>query len=526
MGQSMEAIPAPLRRVSPTPLISPATDWGAVLSRARALVPEAFETDGTPRNLTARRRLQVNLQALTSPIDGRVIGALPMLSEHDGAKAIGSAAAEADEWLGVPLEERRRRVEATLSTLTEQRQLLALLLVWEIGKPYRQALTEVDRALDGARWYLENIEGMLVGRRPLGLIASVASWNYPLSVLFHSVLVQVLAGNASIAKVPTKGGLHVLTVCFAVARRHGLPVSLVSGPGGSLGNVLAEARPVSGVMFVGGRKNGLSLARRLGSSKRTMIEMEGVNAYGIWDFTDWGSFQAQLKKGFEYGKQRCTAYTRFVVQRRSFGEFLDHYGDVVGNVTVGNPLAVREAGEPLPDLDFGPLIDAPSAQALMTKYSDALAGGAATIFAGSLDDANFVPGQDRSAYLAPRALLGVPRGAALHSSEPFGPVDSVVLVDTEEELVAEMNVSRGSLVATISSDDERAAARIAPRLMAFKVGVNELRSRGDRDEPFGGLGDSWSGAFVGGSLLVDAVTDGQATPVGNYAAVAEPPRES
>jgi acyl-CoA reductase-like NAD-dependent aldehyde dehydrogenase len=96
----------------------------------------------------------------------------------------------------------------------------------------------------------------------------------------------------------------------------------------------------------------------------------------------------------------------------------------------------------------------------------------------------------------------------LHHAEPFGPLDSVVCVDTEAEFLAAMNASNGCLVASIATDDATFGARAAEQLQAFKVGINKPRSRGDRDEVFGGIGESWKGAFVGGDLLVHAVTYG------------------
>ena len=97
---------------------------------------------------------------------------------------------------------------------------------------------------------------------------------------------------------------------------------------------------------------------------------------------------------------------------------------------------------------------------------------------------------------------------ALHHSEPFGPLDSVIIVDTEPELLAAMNASNGSLVASIATDDPSFGKRVGEELQAFKVGINKPRSRGDREEVFGGRGASWKGAFVGGDLLVQAVTEG------------------
>lgn len=87
---------------------------------------------------------------------------------------------------------------------------------------------------------------------------------------------------------------------------------------------------------------------------------------------------------------------------------------------------------------------------------------------------------------------------------------TIVLVDTEAELLAAMNASNGALVATLSTDDRATYERLAPQIRAFKVGHGRPRSRGDREELFGGFGASWRGAFVGGELLVKAITRGPA----------------
>ena len=92
-----------------------------------------------------------------------------------------------------------------------------------------------------------------------------------------------------------------------------------------------------------------------------MLEQEGLNAWGIWEFSDWDLLAAHLKKGFEYAKQRCTAYPRYVVQRSLVPEFLEMYLPVVRSIKFGHPLAVANPDDPLPDLDFGPVINAAKA---------------------------------------------------------------------------------------------------------------------------------------------------------------------
>lgn len=124
-----------------------------------------------------------------------------------------------------------------------------------------------------------------------------------------------------------------------------------------------------------------------------------------------------------------------------------------------------------------------------------------------LEDGRFLPEQDVSAYASPACLLEPPSSWSLHHSEPFGPLESVVLLDSEAELLSAMNASNGCLVASLATDDADFASRMSEELMAYKVGVNKPRSRGDREETFGGRGLSWKGAFVGGDLLVQAVTE-------------------
>ncbi|MCS6807834.1 MAG: aldehyde dehydrogenase family protein [Bacteroidota bacterium] len=494
------------------PIVKPDATWEHLVSQVKTLVPEAFSSSGHPLNLICGEWSNPgNSKLFLSPVDGSPLGYYPMLELESGKKAVQAAKEEFFLWSKTDLDTRKARVSACLEELRKHHTLLAYLLVWEIGKPFRQAMVSVERCISGVQWYIDNIEVMLHGRarKPLGLISNIASWNYPMSVLFHAVLVQALAGNSVIAKTPSDGGLFTLTLAFALGRRVGLPLSLISGSGGELSEALVRNDHVDCLAFVGGKSNGRDIAAALyDRNKRYMLEMEGLNAYGIWNFSDWDKLAQQLRKGYEYGKQRCTAYPRFVVQRSLVPDFLDIYLSVVKSLRIGHPLLVEQPDDPAPDLDFGPLINSRKTEELRVLFSDALAHGAICIYQGKLDESRFIPGQDISAYFTPRALMNLPRKAKLYQHEPFGPIDSIVVIDTPEELVEEMNVSNGSLVCSIATDDEAFFQRIAPELRGFKIGHNTLRSRGDKEEVFGGIGQSWKGCFVGGKYLVEAVTIG------------------
>ncbi len=491
-------------------LIKPGTNWDEVYARCRQEAPEAFDADRV-LNLWGDEWRRVGTPShAVSPLDGTAIAGPPMVEPEQARQALKATVADHRAWAVVPLEERRARVGACLKGLEAVRETLALLLVWEIGKPYRQAMVEVDRTISGVAWYLDNIEPMLADRRPLqGPVSNIASWNYPLSVLVHSMLVQVLAGDAAIAKAPTDGGVCSLTLSLAIARREGLPVSLISGSGGRLSPVLVQDPSIGCLAFVGGRDAGGQIASHMvQTDKRHMLEQEGLNAWGIWEYSKWDELAVHLRKGFEYAKQRCTAYPRYVVQRARFDQFLAMYLPVLESLSFGHPLCVQSADDPLPDVDFGPVINASKAAELETTTAEAIGRGGIPLYRGSLARGHFLPGQDTSAYVAPVAILDPPRSSALYHAEPFGPIDTIVLVDTPAELLAQMNVSNGALVASLACDDEELAAKLATELHAFKIGINKPRSRGDREEPFGGRGASWKGAFVGGEHLIRSVTEG------------------
>ncbi|MBR8744223.1 aldehyde dehydrogenase family protein [Nocardiopsis sp. MG754419] len=493
-------------------MLKPGTDWTTLYTRCRTIAPEAFGADRVHNHWGGRWRADGAPRPAHSPVDGSEIIGPPLLDGATAERAVAAAVDDHRAWSRLPLDDRRERVRAAVRAWSEHRDTLALALVWEIGKPWRSARQDVDRAISGVEWYLEEIDRMLVERPPLdGPVSNIASWNYPMSVLAHAMCVQALAGNGVIAKTPTDGGLVCLTLAVALAVREGLPFTLVGGGGAELSPALVRGAEIGCVSFVGGRDAGGRVAADLADLGRPhVLEQEGLNCWGVWEYDDWGTLGGQIRKTFDYAKQRCTAYPRFVVQRSRFDAFLQTYLAAIRSVRFGHPLAVAHPEDALPELDFGPVINAAKAKELTDRVAAAVAGGAIPLYRGSLSDALLLPDQDTEAYVPPVALLEPPRSSPLFHAEPFGPIDSIVLVDTEAELLAAMNAANGSLVATLSCDDTDTAARLAGGVRAFKVGINRPRSRGDRDELFGGWGDSWRGAFVGGELLVHAVTRGPA----------------
>jgi acyl-CoA reductase-like NAD-dependent aldehyde dehydrogenase len=180
--------------------------------------------------------------------------------------------------------------------------------------------------------------------------------------------------------------------------------------------VLIRSEEIGCLAFVGGRTNkaATSLAD---TGKRHFLEQEGLNAWGVWDFSQWDDLAAHLKKGFEYAKQRCTAYPRYVVQRDLVPAFLEMYLPVVKSLRFGHPLAVESPDDELPDLQFGPLISAAKAEDLRGQYAEAVTGGGIPLYRGSVEDGRFLDGQDTSAYVAPACIPEPPPSWSLRHAE-------------------------------------------------------------------------------------------------------------
>ena len=160
----MLAVPKPYTSLSSWPKIDfPQVEFGYLLQQTKTATPEIFAPDGNGfLNLMEGRWQEPGKpRQFISPIDGTQLGCLPMLDHATALRAVQAAKKEAADWARVDLDERKRRVQDCLDQLRPQVELVGKLLMWEIGKTYKLGFTDIDRAIDGVQWYVDNIESML-----------------------------------------------------------------------------------------------------------------------------------------------------------------------------------------------------------------------------------------------------------------------------------------------------------------------------------------------------------------------------
>ena len=192
------------------------------------------------------------------------------------------------------------------------------------------------------------------------------------------MLVQALAGNAVIAKTPTDGGLACLTLACALAAREGLPITLVSGSGAELSPALVRSPEIGCVSFVGGRDTGGRVATAVADlGKRHILEQEGLNCWGIWKYGDWEPLTAadpqdlRLRQAALHGLPPLRGPARAV--RTSSWPRTCRPSAASGSATRW-PWSAPD--DPLPELDFGPLINDAKAKELADQIDEAMAAGA------------------------------------------------------------------------------------------------------------------------------------------------------
>ena len=203
-----------------------------------------------------------------------------------------------------------------------------------------------------------------------------------MSVQVHAELVQVLAGNAVVAKTPSQGGFHCLTLAHAFMARAGLPVTLLSGVGVKLGDVLISSPGIGALAFVGGRSNGRAAATSLADTQAPPLPRAGgPQRLGHLGLHPVGRCSPSTSARASSTPSSAARPTRaIVVQRRLLPAFLEPYLPVLHDLRFGHPLAVAAPDDPLPELDFGPVISARKAGELSDQFDEALVGRALPLY--------------------------------------------------------------------------------------------------------------------------------------------------
>jgi len=443
------------------------------------------------REVTTAQRRPVVL-----PFDGSVVGevfeATPEVVDH----ALACAAAAARVMRALPRHERSAILRRAQALLLASRDEIARTIASECGKPIREALVEVDRAAGTLGFSAEEAHRLagevvpldaspagvgrmaMTVREPLGVVAAITPFNFPLNLPMHKIAPALAAGNAVVHKPASWTPLAALQMARLFAES-GLPdgaLNVITGPGGSIGERLALDPRVAMITFTGSAEVGMRL-RSLAGMKKVTLELGNNSAVIICADADLEAAAPRCVTGsFAHSGQVCISVQRIFVEAGVRGEFLERLADGARRLRIGHPLDAQT--------DVSSLITEGEAARVSEWIEEARQAGGQLITGGR---------RLHRATIEPAVVAEAPDSVRLSCQEAFGPVVCINGYQTLEEAIARVNASPYGLQASIFTRDLTTAFRAAQQVHVGGFLINESPQFRADQMPYGGVKQSGMG---------------------------------
>lgn len=434
---------------------------------------------------------------VVNPATEEQIASVPAGTEEDVDRAVAAARAAFPAWSATPAEQRAALLNAAADALEARTDEVAGLITSEMGTPLGfSKMVQVGNPVRVLRSYAsilgeysfeEQIANSLVVKEPIGVVAAITPWNYPLHQVVAKVAAALAAGCTVVLKPSEVAPLSAF-VLAEVLSSVGLPpgaFNLVTGLGPVVGEALAAHPDVDMVSFTGSTAAGKRvMAVAAGTVKKVSLELGGKSAFVVLDDADLGkAVKVGLANCFINGGQTCTAWTRMLVPAERYDEVLGLLREGAAKYPVGDP---TDDGSRI-----GPLANANQYKRVLGYIEQAVADGA-TVVAGGPERPE---GLDRGYYVRPTVLAGVTPGSTVEQEEVFGPVLAVIPYSSEDEAVEIANGTPYGLSGGVFSGDQERAVAVARRMRTGMVDVNG--GRFNPLAPFGGYKQSGNGRELG-----------------------------
>ncbi len=431
-----------------------------------------------------------------------VLGTVPASTIADAQAAIGAARDAQAKWAELPAPERGRIMHRAANLLETRVDAWAAELTREEGKTRAESKAEVVRSVELFRYF--GGEAWRVGgdllpadtpqtllysvHVPLGVVAIITPWNFPLSIPVWKIAPALVMGNSVVFKPASPTPIMGLKLA-ELLHEAGLPagvLNVVTGAGGALGDALVTDERIDGVSFTGSYAVGHALYQKTAARlTRTHLEMGGKNPLIVAADADVDkAVLTAVRGGFGLTGQACTATSRVIVERPLLREFSERLTAAARGMKVGPGLS--------DGAQMGPAVSAGQRKTDFDYVEIARDEGAEVLFGGGPPDG---AAYRRGHFVQPTVLGNVRPDMRIAQEEVFGPVIGVLAVDDLEEAFAVANNVSYGLSAAIVTNDLRKAIRFVERAEAGMVKVNQWTTGASIQAPFGGFKHSGSGMF-------------------------------
>lgn len=440
------------------------------------------------------KTLETTFEVL-NPASGEVIARVAKAGKKETEEAIAAAARAFPAWRAKTAKERSTILYRWYELIIENKSWLGRLMTSEQGKPLKEAEGEVEYAASFIQWFAEQAKRangeiippvkpgsrILATREPVGVVAAITPWNFPMAMLTRKLGPALAAGCTGVIKPANNTPLSAFAL-LTLGKKAGVPdgvLNAVAGTTSEISDAIMASPEVRKISFTGSTAVGKTLVRNAAETmKKVSMELGGNAPYIVFDDADIdAAVQGAVANKFRNAGQVCVSVNRFYIQEGVYEAFTRKLSEAVKALKVGNGM---DEG-----VVVGPLIESSAVDKVREHVEDAVAKGAKVLTGGE-------PHALGGNFWQPTVLGDCSDGMKLAQEETFGPLAACFRFTSEEEVIKRSNATPFGLAAYFYTQNLQRVFRVSQALESGMIGVNEC-AVSTEVAPFGGVKESGLG---------------------------------
>ncbi|EJF32519.1 MULTISPECIES: NAD-dependent succinate-semialdehyde dehydrogenase [Enterobacteriaceae] len=430
-----------------------------------------------------------------NPATGEIVARVARAGKRETEAAIEAASKAFPAWRAKTAKQRSEILYRWFELMLANKSWLARLMTLEQGKPLKEAEGEVDYAASFIQWFAEQGKRangeiippvkpgsrILATREPVGVVAAITPWNFPMAMLTRKLGPALAAGCTGVIKPANNTPLSAFAL-LELAKQAGVPdgvLNAVAGKTQEISDAIMASHQVRKISFTGSTAVGKTLMRNAAETmKKVSMELGGNAPYIVFDDADIdAAVKGAIANKFRNAGQVCVSVNRFFIQQNVYDSFVNKLAAEVGKLKVGNGL---EEG-----VIVGPLIEQSAVEKVREHVDDALAKGGKALVGGK-------PHALGGNFWQPTVIINANDDMKLAREETFGPLAACFRFETEEEVIERANNTPFGLAAYFYTQNLQRVFRVSQALESGMVGINECAVSTELG-PFGGVKESGLG---------------------------------